>query len=83
MNRPIRKILRDDAFPTLNLTPEDKNPRKRLAAENRSALARKRARRDMVASRKEVVGVLLQGPSDETKKDAEVQVDNEGDDTSL
>ena len=83
MNRPIRKILRDDAFPTLNLAPQDKNPRKRLTAEHRSAFASKRARKDMVASRKEVVRVLLQGPSDETKKDAEVQVDNEGDDISF
>lgn len=78
MNLPLRKILKPDAIPTLNLTPEDSNPRKRQAAENRSASAAKRARKEIVAGQKEIVGALLEQHSS-TMKDAEVQVNNAGD----
>lgn len=78
LNLPVRKILRDEAVPTLNLAPENKNPRKRLTAQNRMALASKRARKETVASRREVVAALLQDHSAKTK-DAEVQVNDKGD----
>ena len=75
---PTRKILKQDAVPTVNLAAGVENPRKRQAAENRSSLSNKRSRKEMVAARKEIVEVLLQDHSI-MRKDAEVQVNNEGD----
>ena len=77
LNLPLRKILKDQAVPTLNLTKEGKNPRKRQAAENRFAFASKRARAETVEAQREIVNDLLLQNSARTK-DAEVQVSNEG-----
>ena len=77
LNLPTRKILKQEAVPTVNLGTDGNNPRKRKAAENRSSLSIKRTRKEMVASQKQIVADLLQDYSSK-KKDAEVQVDNEG-----
>ena len=73
----VRKILKKETIPTLNLAPEDKNPRKRISAENRAAFASKRARNELVEAQKEVVAALLQEKPVQMK-DAEVQVNNDG-----
>ena len=73
----VRKILKKEAIPSLNLAPEDKNPRKRISAENRAAFASKRARNELVEAQKEVVAALLQEKPVQMK-DAEVQVNNDG-----
>lgn len=78
LHLPVRKILKGQAIPTLNLAAQDNNPRKRQSAENRSTLASKRAHTESVAARKQIVDVLLQETSVQ-KKDAEIQVNNAGD----
>ena len=77
LNLPTRKILKQDAVPTVNLATDGGNPRKRQAAENRTAFSNKRTRKEMEAEQKEVVKDLLQDHSNKTK-DAEVQVNSEG-----
>ena len=75
LNQPLRKILKPSAVPSQNLVVEDEDSRdrKRRSAENRSSLAAKR-------SRKEIVEALLQESRAEVslQKDAEVQVDSDG-----
>ena len=78
LNLPIRKILKQDAVPSVNLATDDKNPRKRQAAENRSSFSNKRSRKEMVAERKKIVEALLQDQSNK-QKDAAVQVNSDGD----
>ena len=74
---PLRKILKAGAVPTLKLGPDEVNPRKRQAAENRLASASKRARKEMVAAQKEIVDGLLRDHSTKMK-DAGVQADSQG-----
>ena len=77
LNLPIRKLLKNDVVPTLNLATTNNNPRKRQSVENRSAFATKRARKEAVEERKEIVNALLQEDS-KIMKDAEVQVTDKG-----
>lgn len=81
LNLPVRKILKSNAVPTLNLTAESSNARKRQAAENREATASKRVRKELVAAQKDIVNSLLQEDSVK-QKDAQVQVNSEGDFTA-
>jgi hypothetical protein len=72
LNEPVRKILKSNTIPTLNLTLEgqEKKDRKRKSSENRSALANKRARQEIIED------LLKESSSSSLTKDAEVQVDS-------